>query len=47
MIRLVIYLSLLGLGAWAGAEYTRNEIRNACLAAGGSIDATDVCKGVR
>lgn len=47
MIRLLIYSVLLSLGAYAGAEYTRFEIMDACLSAGGSVDARGFCKGVR
>ncbi|MEM8555803.1 MAG: hypothetical protein AAGF71_13375 [Pseudomonadota bacterium] len=46
MIRLMIYGTLLALGAYAGAEYTRYEILDACLSAGGSVDARGFCKGV-
>lgn len=47
MIRLIIYATLLGLGAYAGAEYTRFDLMTACTDAGGSVDARGFCKGVR
>ncbi len=37
---------LLGLGAYAGAEYTRFEIQSACLDAGGMVDARGFCRGL-
>lgn len=47
MIRLIIYATLLALGAYAGAEYTRYEIMTACLEAGGSVDARGFCRGAQ
>ena len=47
MIRLIIYVTLLAVGGYAGAEYARYEIMTACIQAGGSVDAQGFCKGVR
>ncbi|WP_171060670.1 hypothetical protein [Poseidonocella sp. HB161398] len=46
MIRLIIYATLLAVGGYAGAEYARYELMQACLDAGGSVDARGFCKGV-
>lgn len=47
MIRLIIYATLLAVGGYAGAEYTRYEIMTACLDAGGSVDAQGVCHAAK
>jgi hypothetical protein len=45
MFRLLIYGTLFGAGLWAGTEVQRFQMVNACLDAGGSIDARGFCDG--
>jgi len=47
MIRLLIYVLLLGLGAWGGTKYTRVQMVDACLNAGGGWDARGFCSGAQ
>ncbi|MBE3636893.1 hypothetical protein [Mangrovicoccus algicola] len=46
MIRLILYAALLGLGAYAGAEYQKYQAIDACLDAGGRADARGFCRGM-
>ncbi len=45
MIRLMIYAALFGAGVYAGAEYTRFQMVDGCLDAGGRVDSRGFCEG--